>query len=164
MFGGLTMTQLVSRNAVQAFYRAYASRDPAAIVALVHDDAQWMITGPVALLPFCGLHRGREEIFDLFRNKIPSVFEFKGFDPEDMLIDGDRVAVFGRLSGIQRSTGRMISYRCAQFIHFVEDKVASARFLLDSFDAAEQMLGRPIDLLARDCERQTARSDDLVAV
>ena len=47
------MAQPVSRNAVQAFFQAYMSRDAGAIAAQVHDDVQWTIIGPVTLLPFC---------------------------------------------------------------------------------------------------------------
>lgn len=152
------MTQ-VSRAEVEAFYRAYVSRDPDRIAAAVDENAEWLITGPVAVLPFCGLHRGRAEIAELFGVKIPSVFEFRGFNPEDMVIDCDRVAVLGRFSGVQRSTGRLISYRCAQFVRFTAGKAVSVRVLLDSFDAAEQMVGRPLDLGA-----QPERPRDLVAL
>jgi ketosteroid isomerase-like protein len=66
-----------------------------------------------------------------------------------MLVDGDRAATLSRLTGRQRATGRIISYRCAQFLQFRDDKVIDFRSLIDSFDAAEQMLGHHIDLAGR---------------
>ncbi len=136
----------VSRATVLAFYRAYAARDADRMAAFLHEEIEWLISGPVALLPYCGVHRGKAEVVDLFRRKIPAVFAFRGFDPEMLLIDGDCAAMFGRLSGLQRSTGRMISYRHAQFLRFCDDRLISVRAMLDGLDIAEQWLGRPLDL------------------
>jgi ketosteroid isomerase-like protein len=138
------MVQTVSRSIVQGFYLAYVSRDPARMAAFLDDDVQWLVTGPVDLLEYCGLRRGKEAVVDLYGRILPSLFEFKSFEPRDFLIDGDRAAVFGRISAVQRSTGRLISYMCAHFVHFRDDKVVSFASLTDSFDAAEQVLGHPI--------------------
>lgn len=136
----------VSPNIVQAFYLAYVSRDPARMAAFIDDDAEWLVTGPVDLLEYCGHRRGKAAIIDLYARIVPSLFDFRGFEPRDFLIDGDRAAVFGRISAIQRSSGRLISYMCAHFVRFRDDKVISFSSLTDSFDAAEQVLGRPIPL------------------
>ena len=40
------MTQAVSRAAVEAFYEAYASRDPQRIGAVLDDDVAWHVNGP----------------------------------------------------------------------------------------------------------------------
>jgi ketosteroid isomerase-like protein len=134
----------VSPSIVQGFYLAYVSRDPARMAAFLDDDIEWLVTGPVDLLEYCGLRRGKQAVLDLYGRILPSLFEFKGFEPRDFLIDGDRAAVFGRISAVQRSTGRLISYMCAHFVHFRDDKVVSFSSLTDSFDAAEQVLGQPI--------------------
>ena len=63
-----------------------------------------------------------------------------------LLVDKDRAASYGRLSGIRREDGRTISYRYAHFLRFEADKVAEFRSVIDSFDAAEQVLGHPFDL------------------
>ena len=63
-----------------------------------------------------------------------------------LLIDGDRAASFSRLTAIQLGTGRTISYHQAQFLHFRDGKIVEYRGIIDSFNAAEQMMGRPIAL------------------
>ena len=104
-----------------------------------------MIAGPTALLPYCGMHRGKAAVIDLFQRQIPAVFEFRGFDPEEILIDGDRAAMYGKMFGLQRSSGRMIRYRHAQFLRFRADKLVYVHAILDGFDLAEQWLGRPLE-------------------
>lgn len=138
------MTQPVARGVVQAFYKAYAERDAQKIASFLDENVEWMIAGPTGLLPYCGMHRGKAAVMELFGKTIPSVFEFKGFDPEELLIDGDRAAMYGKMFGLQRSTGRMMRYRHAQFLRFRGDKLVYVHAILDGFDLAEQWLGRPI--------------------
>jgi hypothetical protein len=64
---------------------------------------------------------------------------------EEILIEGERAATFMRLSAIHAATGRAVSYRCAQFLRFSDGELVEFRALIDSFDAAEQVLGHPIN-------------------
>lgn len=136
----------VCRMLVEAFCKAFSSRDPAEIARFIDDDATWVTVGPIDLLQFCGERRGKGAILDLFQRVGPAALEITALVPEIMLVDSDRAATLSRLTGRQCATGRVISYRCAQFIQFRADKVIDFRSLIDSFDAAEQMLGRHIDL------------------
>jgi ketosteroid isomerase-like protein len=141
----------VSRQTFDAFFEAYASRDPARIAAFLADDVEWTIVGPVDLLQFCGRRRGKRAVMDLFERVIPPVLHISNVESDIVLVDGDRAASCNRITAIQRATGRTISYHCAQFIRFRDDKVIDYRSIIDSFDAAEQVLGHPIDL-SRDIE------------
>jgi len=142
------MAAPVRRSVVEAYYQAFASRDPAAIAPFIDDDARWVIAGPIDLLRFCGERRGKAAIMDLFETVIPEVLQVTGFVPEIMLVDGDRAATFSRLTARQHATGRSISYCCTHFLRFRADKVVECRSIIDSFDAAEQVLGHAIDLSA----------------
>jgi ketosteroid isomerase-like protein len=64
------------------------------------------------------------------------------------VLDGDRAATLNRLSG-RRADGRAIGYRVAQFIRFNDGKVVEYCSVIDSFDAAEQVLGHSISLMER---------------
>lgn len=142
------MTTHVSRNAVIAFFQAYSSRDPVRIAPFIADDVEWMIVGPVDLLHFCGPRKGKAAVLDLFQRVIPNVLDVNGVESDIVLVDGDRAATYNRITAIQRTTGRTISYRSAQFMRFRNDKVIEYRSIIDSFDAAEQVLGHPIELPA----------------
>lgn len=138
----------VSRKTVQAFYQAYARRDLTRLADLIDDDVEWTITGPVDLMEFCGTRYGKAAALKLFEPHIPANFKITGFSPDALLIDGDRSAMLGRLAGMRRQDGRTISYQLAHFLRFRDQKVVEFRSLIDSFDAAEQVLGRFIELSA----------------
>ena len=146
---GNTLDQTVSRQTVQAFYQAYAKRDLTRLADLIDDEVDWTITGPVDLMRFCGTRRGKAEVLALFAAQMPDAFKITGFVPDTLLIDGDRAAMLGRLSGVRLDSGRKISYQVAHFVRFRDHKVIEFRSLIDSFDAAEQLLGRPLELSAR---------------
>lgn len=140
------MTNPVAHRVVQAFYEAYVSRDPVRIAPFLADEVVWLIEGPIDVFPYCGLRHGKAAVIALFADHIPSVFDVRGFEPEELVIDGDRAAILCRLSGIQNGTGRIISYRCAQLVRFKDGKVVSFRSIIDSFDAAEQLIGHAIEV------------------
>jgi ketosteroid isomerase-like protein len=140
------MTTPVSRDIVQAFFAAFAAKDPAKLAPFLHDDVEWSIAGPVELIRFCGQYHGKAAVLDVFGRIAPETMLLTGYDPEIMLVDGDRCAVLARLTGVTPGEGRVISYRSTQFVRFLDGKVIELRAIIDSFDAAEQFLGHPIDL------------------
>ncbi len=131
---------------MEDYFDACVSRDPARIAAYLDDNVDWSIAGPVDLLLFCGQRFGKSAVLDVMLRLGPSLLEITTMDIEEVLIDGDRAATFMRLSGVLASTGRTVSYRCAQFLRFRDRKLIEFRALIDSFDAAEQVLGRPIEV------------------
>jgi ketosteroid isomerase-like protein len=154
------MTNAISRAEVEAFYRAYTSRDCARIAPFLDDDVEWTISGPIELLPFCGTHYGKAAVLDLIGRLVPDVFRVFSFVPDAMLVDGDQAAMLNRQLAKRSDDGRVISFRVANFIRFRDGKVVENLSLLDSFDAVEQVLGHP--LAAR--KGQGADEGDLVAV
>lgn len=140
------MTQCLTREFIEEFYRARLSRDPARIEPFLDDDVDWLIAGPIELLQFCGQRRGKAEVLDTLVRLMPSVMHVAKVELEALLIDGDRAATFNRLTGVQSGTGRIISYHQAQFMRFCDNKIVEYRCIIDSFDAAEQMIGHPIPL------------------
>jgi ketosteroid isomerase-like protein len=140
------MSQAVTREFVEDFYRARLSRDPAQIEPFLHDNVDWLITGPIELLQFCGQRRSKAEVLDTLVRVMPSIMHVTKVDLESLLIDGDHAATFSRLTGKLCGTGRIISYHQAQFLQFADRRIVHYRAIIDSFDAAEQMIGHPIAL------------------
>jgi ketosteroid isomerase-like protein len=138
------MTYEVPRARVEAFYRAYATRDVAAIADFIHDDVLWTISGPVDLLPYCGTHRGKEAVLDLIGRQVPQVLRTVNFVADAILVQGDRAAMLSRKSGKRAKDGHSVSYRVANFMRFLDGKVLANLSLIDSFDAVEQVLGRSL--------------------
>ncbi|MGH6988737.1 MAG: nuclear transport factor 2 family protein [Stellaceae bacterium] len=140
------MSYEVPRSQVEAFYAVYATRDAAKVADYIHDDVEWTISGPVDLLPFCGIHRGKAEVLDLIGRQVPLVLRTFSFVPEAILVQGDQVAMLSRQSARRTEDDHVISYRVANFMRFLDGKVVDNISLIDSFDAVQQVLGHALSV------------------
>jgi ketosteroid isomerase-like protein len=140
------MTTAISHQTVRDYFKACVSRDPVRIAAMLDDEIEWSCTGPVDLLRYCGQRRGKQTVVDNIVRVGPSVIRLTGMDIEEIVIEGDRAVTFTRISAVHNSTGRTVSYQCAQFMRFRHGKLMEYRALVDSFDAAEQVLGHSIEV------------------
>ncbi|HEY4142246.1 MAG TPA: nuclear transport factor 2 family protein [Pseudolabrys sp.] len=139
------MANAVSRDVVDAFYEAYISRDPKKIGAMVDDNVEWLVNGPVEVMHVCGAWHGKAAVIDRFATQMPKLIEFKALDIENLLVDGDSSALFGRISCVHLPTGRHICHRVAHIARYRDGKVVSLRVMNDSLDAAEQYVGHHIE-------------------
>ena len=69
-------------------------------------------------------------------------FTLVRYSPEIIIADGSRAAVFSSVAFTQRATGRMLTFKMADFMRFEGGAVIDFRELLDSFDVTQQALGR----------------------
>jgi ketosteroid isomerase-like protein len=148
------MTDAVPRFLVEAFYKAYLDRDVERVAEFLADDVEWSISGPVDLLHFCGMRRGKAAVLDVITRQFPELFRFRRLSDDALLIDGDRVAKLSRFTAGRNDSNRMISYRVAYFLRFRDGKVTEFTAIIDSFDAVEQVLGHAIALPAADAAGQ----------
>ncbi len=160
----MNITVPVPRRVVDDFYAAYARREFATIERFLDDDVDWSVVGPVDVIHFCGQRRGKAAAMEFFLRSVPQVLDIISFVVEELLVDGDRAAAFCRLSAVYRPTGRSIGYRLSHLVHFRDQKVVKFCSMIDSFDAAEQMLGHPLDVHQETGAPPAAWADDLVAV
>lgn len=138
------MAHTVTRQVVDAFYDAYTTGDRDKLAAILHDDIEWLISGPVAVLLYCGERHGKAQVLELACNILPGVLADLKVRHESVVISGDSVATLNRLTARRRSDGRQIGYRFAHFIRFQDGKVIETLSVIDTFDAAEQMLGHSL--------------------
>ena len=138
------MSYSVPRALVEEFYRVYATRDADKIAPYIHDDVEWTISGPVDFLPFCGTHRGKTDVLDMLKTKVPAVIKTFSFVPESIVVDGDQVAMLSRQSAKRTSDGCTVRYRVANIMRFRDGKVIENLSLLDSFDMVEQVIGQQL--------------------
>jgi ketosteroid isomerase-like protein len=140
------MPNAVSRDVVDKFYSAYVSRDPQRIGETLDDDVEWHVAGPAEVMQVCGYWRGKAAVVDRFTRLVPQIIEFKSLDIEDLLVDGNCSAMFGRIHCVQRATGRLICHRVSHVVRYRSGKISYLRVINDSLDAAEQYVGHRIDL------------------
>lgn len=150
----------VTPEFVDAAFSAMIDRDPVRLANILHDDVIWTISGPVEALPFCGRHVGKAATMDVILRIVPQTLTTRDFILDMKLIDGDCAAFLSRLHGTN-ANGRSISYRICHFLRFVDGKIIELNALLDSFDAAEQVIGQHIALPKHDAP---ATAEDVVAI
>ena len=154
----------VARSTVQAFYEAYLKLDTERVAQFLDADVDWIISGPVDVLAYCGQRRGKAAVLEIFDRLFPQTLKTTSFDPQSLLIDENRVAMLVNLSAIVRETGRKVSYRVAHFLRFRNDKVFEFRSIIDSFDAAEQVLGHSINVSQYRSHTDANAAGDVIAV
>lgn len=135
------MTETATRDIVKALYQAYASGDSDKISAMIHDDIEWIIYGPVQVFPFQGPRRGKAQVLDVLAS-IRKDYALERYVPEIIIAEGDRAAVLSDVAFRQRSTERTLSMRLATFLRLRDGQVIEFREFSDTFDAVEQALGR----------------------
>lgn len=131
----------------RAFCDALAAREPARIAPLLDDHVNWTVFGPVNLFPFFGHRRGKVEVLDMLGRLAPCL-ELTGCDTERTLAQGEHAASMLRVSVRDLRSHRTLSLRLALFAQFSGERLITLRAVFDTFDAAEQALGRHIDISA----------------
>jgi ketosteroid isomerase-like protein len=139
------VTDNATRATVEGLYKAYAARDFDRVAALIHDDIEWIIYGPVQVFPFQGPRRGKAQVLDVL-GAIAKDYELERYIPEIIIVEGDRAAVMSDAAFKQRTTNRTISVRLANFLRVRDGRVIEFREFTDTFDAVEQALGKWLDV------------------
>lgn len=131
---------------IAAFYRAYITHNEVLLDAILHDDVEWLLTGPAEQFDLYGRRRGKREAIELITRIMPCYFQFADFEIEHLLVSGDHVAAYGQVRARQRETGRALCFRGAHFLRFADGQLISFRSIADTFDVVEQMIGHPINI------------------
>jgi ketosteroid isomerase-like protein len=139
------VTENATRAAVKELYEAYAARDLDRVAALIHDDIEWIIYGPVQVFPFQGPRRGKAQVLDVL-GAIGKDYALERYVPEFIVVDGERAAVLSDAAFVQRATNRTLSMRLADFLRFRDGRLVEFREFTDTFDAVEQALGKWLDV------------------
>ncbi len=129
----------------RALHRAVNDRDFRDIEALIDEDVEWAIYGPIDMFPFLGARQGRDAVLDVIR-QLADNFHVRRFDRESIMLGVDSAASMLRYSLTALDSNKPISLRVAQFAQFKAGKLTSMRVLIDTFDLVEQALGRAIHL------------------
>jgi ketosteroid isomerase-like protein len=133
------MGAAVSQSLVLGFYQALARRDLPALLEFLADDVEWKFLGPVEIFPFCGSRRGKAAVIDHFTLLMPVLFSIKRIEPDDLVIDGDRAATFSKLTAVEKGTERVLTFHCAHFVTFRDDKVVAMQAIADTFGLIDQL-------------------------
>ena len=129
----------------RALHRAIKERHTADLEALLDDDVDWAIYGPIDLFPFLGSRRGKAAVMEVVRQIADNV-RIHRFDRESIMLGVDSAASMMRYSLTALDSNKPISLRVAHFAQFKAGRLTNLRVLVDSFDLVEQTVGYPIHL------------------
>jgi len=129
----------------RALLRAINERQREDLEALIDDDIDWAIYGPIDMFPFLGARHGKAAVLEVIRQIAENVRVYR-FDRESVMLGEDSAASMIRYSLTALDSNKPISLRLAHFAKFRAGRLISIRVLVDTFDLVEQALGHPIHL------------------
>lgn len=134
-----------ARAVILEIQDAFRKGDYARIAAHYHDDVDWVFYGPPSVFPDVGRRRGKVEVFKTFQS-LNAMYRFERHVTDHSIAQGDWAAGVADVTLVQRTSGRVISCKIASFHRVRDGKVIEYRGFIDSFDAAEQVLGHELQL------------------
>ena len=129
----------------RALHRAINERQLEDLEALIDEDVDWAIYGPIDMFPFLGARRGKAAVLEVLRQIADNVRVHR-FDRETIMLGVDSAASMLRYSLTALDSNKPISVRLAHFAQFKAGRLTNFRVLVDTFDLVEQALGRQIHL------------------
>jgi ketosteroid isomerase-like protein len=111
------------------------------MAALIADDVDFIIYGPVQVFPFAGHHQGKGAALEAL-GRIAEDYLLESYLPQVTVIDGDRAAVMSDVAFRQRSSGRTLRFHIADFLRFRDGRLVEFREFMNTFDVAQQALNR----------------------
>jgi ketosteroid isomerase-like protein len=129
----------------RAFHRAINERQFEDLEALIDDDVDWAVYGPVEMFPFLGARLGREAVIEVVRQIAENVRVHR-FERETIMLGEESASSMLRYSLTALDSLKPISLRIAHFAQFKAGRLLNIRILLDTLDLVQQALGRPIHL------------------
>ena len=115
--------------------------------AILDDEVDWAIYGPIDMFPFLGARRGKEAVLDVCR-QIADNISIRLFDRESVMLGEEQASSLVRYSLTAADSNKPISVRAAYFTQFKRGRLSCMRMVLDTFDLVEQALGQQIHLPA----------------
>ena len=129
----------------RAWHRAINERQFDELEAMIDEDVDWAVYGPIDMFPFLGARHGKEAVLEVIRQIAENVRVHR-FERESVMLGVDSASSMLRYSLTALDSNKPISLRVAHFAQFKAGRLRSIRVLLDTFDLVEQMLGREIHL------------------
>lgn len=129
----------------RALRQAVEDRETEHIAALLDDEVDWAIFGPIDMFPFLGARQGKEAVIDVLM-QIADNFRLNKLDREITILSEDSASALVKCSLTANDNDKSISVRLANFARFSKGRLSKLRVVMDTFDLVEQTLGQPINL------------------
>jgi ketosteroid isomerase-like protein len=117
---------------VRGAYAAYLRADMEAVLGICSEDTEWLACGPADRLPYAGRHRGREQVARYFAI-LDDKEESNHLVPQEFIVAGDKVIVFGNYSARVNANGRRFE---TDFVHVFTLRDGKITNFRDYYDTA----------------------------
>ena len=125
-------TEKQNEEIVRQAYQSYVNNDLESVLNICSDEIEWKAFGPPDLLPYAGVHRGRDQIARYFQILDDSE-ESNHLVPEEFIAIGDRVIVFGNYRARVNATGERFD---TDFVHVFTLKDGKLTNFRDFYDTS----------------------------
>ncbi len=98
------MSEQENTRIVQQAYDNFKNGDLPALLDLYSDDIDWRLP-KIENMPFFGSRKGREETAEFFQS-LAEAQDVLTFNPQEFIVQGDKVVVLGDYSWRVKATGR----------------------------------------------------------
>lgn len=129
------MSEQGNLRVVQSAFEKLGAKDIDGFMATLAEDVEWDTPGPKEVLPFAGLHRGREAVAAWF-GKMNELEEVQQFEPRDFLVKDDKVVVLGHSRVRVRKTNRIVEDHWFHVYTIRDGKISHFR---EAYDTAAEV-------------------------
>jgi ketosteroid isomerase-like protein len=131
----------VLRERLRTFYAAVKLGQIDFVLNSVDDEIEYISYTPIKVFPFLGHRRGKAAVSEALRSA-QLAYELVSCEPVSIVVEADHAAAIVFTRWVSRATGRSIQGMLAHFLRFRDGKIIEVWEFMDSFGAAEQVLGR----------------------
>src|SRR5436190_15127347 len=135
---GIPMTVDRNKAAAQEFFDRFSASDIEGALALMTDDATWLIPGKPQRMPTAGLYT-KERIRKLFCTMLKQLESGLQLTVKSMVAEGERVALEAESSGDLKN-GRRYRQQYHFLIEFRDGRISAVREYLDTQHAHDVWL------------------------
>ena len=107
------MNELDNLKVVRDIYLAYRDRNFDVLRNCLAEDVKWFAIGPPDVIPTAGTRYGRDQVEQYFVT-LDDIEGIESFEPEEFILEGDKVVAMGDLERRVDSKGRVLQ---APWVH-----------------------------------------------
>ena len=133
------MSEHDNLNVVRDAYLAYRERNFDALRNCLAEDVKWFAMGPPDLIPTAGTRYGHDQVEQYFVT-LDGQEDIKSFEPEEFIIEGDKVVAIGDLKRRVDSTGSLLLSPWVHVFTLRNGKITDFRSFYDTAAAVTALV------------------------
>jgi ketosteroid isomerase-like protein len=134
------MSEHDNLSVVRDAYLAYRNRNLDALRNCLAEDVKWFAIGPPDLIPTAGTRYGHDQVEQYFAN-LDGMEDIQSFEPEEFIIEGDKVVAMGDLERRIDSSGILRQSPWVHLFTLRDGKISDFRSFYDTAAAVTALSG-----------------------